>query len=78
MLAASAWEGVFEPAAILQKWGELLFDPSAISPAAGVVSEVVWWITTWILTLALLELYVEREEQVRARSVLKGRGARKP
>jgi len=77
MVAAGVYDRVLDPLAMLQKWGELLFDPSAVSPAAGVISEVVWWLTTWVLTLALLELYVEREEQVRARAVLKGRGAQK-
>ena len=78
MVAGGVYDGVLEPVAMLEKWGELLLDPSAISPAAGVVSEVVWSLTTWVLTLALLVLYEEREEQVRARVVLKGRGARKP
>lgn len=78
MVAAGAYEGVLEPLALAQKWGELMFDPSAISPVAGVISEVVWWLTSWVLTMALLVLYVEREEQVRARTVLKGRGAKAP
>jgi hypothetical protein len=53
-----------------------LFAPSAVSPTIGVIEEMIWGLTTWILTLGLLELYVEREAQVRARAALKGRGAR--
>jgi hypothetical protein len=50
-----------------------MLDPSAVQPSVLFAQEVIWAITSWILTLALLVLYVEREDQVRARQVKKGR-----
>lgn len=52
-----------------------MLDPSSVQPSVLFAQEVIWAITSWILTLALLVLYVEREEQVRARAVQKGRSA---
>jgi hypothetical protein len=61
------------------QWGAAFMEPMlesvAVSPTVLVATELIWAILTWILTLALLVLYVEREEQVRARTVQKGRAA---
>jgi hypothetical protein len=71
-----AGEGVLsDPSQWGAKFMEPMLDPMSVSPAVLVATELVWSILTWILTLALLVLYVEREDQVRARAIQKGRNA---
>ncbi len=50
---------------------QLIMDPAGFSFASLVAQEIVWALGNWLLTLALLVLYLEREDQVRAKSALK-------
>ncbi|MEZ4238659.1 MAG: hypothetical protein R3F59_21405 [Myxococcota bacterium] len=50
---------------------EMLFDPTSTPLVPYLVSEVLWGLLTWWLTLALLVLYEEREGQVRAKAALR-------
>lgn len=64
-------EGAYTLDAAITKAQELLIDLSAASQLTVVLQELIWGVLTWILTLALLVLYLEREAQVRAKSALK-------
>jgi hypothetical protein len=64
-------EGVRDMAGAIEKSQELFLDPSSWHFAAYVTNEVLWAVSTWMSTLSLLWLYVEREDQVRARAELK-------
>jgi hypothetical protein len=64
-------EGVTDSAAAIEKMQELFLDPSASSFAGYVAGEVVFALSTWVTTMALLALYLEREAQVKARGELK-------
>ncbi|MCB9687598.1 MAG: hypothetical protein H6738_16755 [Alphaproteobacteria bacterium] len=48
-----------------------LMDPSSVSSGTQIAMEIFWAFLTWVTTLALLVLYVEREEQVKAKTELK-------
>jgi hypothetical protein len=50
---------------------EMVFDPTSVGALENIVSEVIWAVLAWLLTLALLVLYVEREDQVKAKRALK-------
>ncbi len=53
---------------------KVMFDPSVTRGVALYVSEIgaaLWW---WVLQLAMLVLYVERENQVKAKTLLRQRG----
>jgi hypothetical protein len=71
MGVAMPLEGATTGEAVLEKLQELMLDPSAPSLLTFMVQEVLWAIFTWVLTLALLVLYLEREGQVRAKVALK-------
>lgn len=71
MAVAMPLEGVYTSGAAFDKVWELLLDPSSASRLTFVVQEVIWAILGWILELALLVLYLEREDQVRAKAALK-------
>jgi hypothetical protein len=64
-------EGVTTFEGVLEKFQELMLDPSSASRLTLVVQEILWAVCTWVLTLALLVLYLEREGQVRAKMALK-------
>lgn len=64
-------EGVRTMDAALEKLQELFLDPAAPSQLTVVVTECVWAVFSWVLTLSLLVLYLEREGQVRAKVALK-------
>jgi hypothetical protein len=64
-------EGATTQVAAIEKFQELFLDPSSSSRLGYVVGEVLWSLSAWVCELALLVLYLEREEQVRARSQLK-------
>lgn len=56
---------------------KVMFDPSVTRGTALYVSEVGGALAWWVLQLATLSLYVERENQVRAKSILRQRQAAK-
>lgn len=61
-------EGVTTQEEAIQKLGVIFLDPSALSQSAYIAQETVWAFTGWVMQLALLVLYLEREEQVKARA----------
>ena len=71
MAIAMPLEGVTTLDLAIQKMQELFLDPSAPSRLTYLVQELIWTGLTWILQLALLVMYLEREEQVRAKKALK-------
>lgn len=71
MVIAMPLEGVTTLDLALEKAQELFLDPSAPSRLTYVVQELIWTLLTWVLQLALLVMYLEREEQVRAKKALK-------
>lgn len=71
MAIAMPLEGVYTMDLAIQKAQELFLDPSAPSRLTYVAQELVWAGFTWVLTLSLLVLYLEREAQVRAKRALK-------
>lgn len=71
MAIALPLEGAFTVEDAIAKTQELLLDLSAASQATFILQEVLWSVWGWVLTLAVLVLYVEREDQVSARNALK-------
>ncbi len=55
-----------------------MVDPQALPLPSFLVMDGVWALTTWVLELALVVLYVEREGQVRAKRELRRRKGREP
>lgn len=64
-------EGVTSGEEALEKFQELFLDPSSASQLTFLVQECLWAVLTWVLTMSLLALYIEREAQVRAKQALK-------
>ncbi len=54
---------------------KVMFDPSVTRGAALYVSEIGAALLWWVLQLSMLVLYVERENQVKAKTLLKQRSA---
>lgn len=54
-----------------QRFTEMLMNPTGFSLPVLVAQELMWALGTWVLTLALLVLYQEREAQVRAKRALR-------
>lgn len=61
-------EGVRTSEEAMQRLGVLFLDPSALSQSSYIAQETTWALTGWVMQLALLVLYLEREEQVKARA----------
>ncbi|MEQ1502412.1 MAG: hypothetical protein ABMB14_09280 [Myxococcota bacterium] len=64
-------EGATTGSAALEKFQELMLDPSSPSQATYVIQEVLWALFSWVLTLSLMVLYLEREGKMQARAALK-------
>ncbi len=54
-----------------QRFTEMLMNPTGFTLPVLVAQETLWALGTWVLTLALLALYQEREGQVRAKRALR-------
>ncbi len=57
---------------------KVMFDPSVTRGVALYVSEIGAALLWWVLQLSMLVLYVEREDQVKAKTLLKQRAAAAP
>lgn len=67
----AAMTGATDTEKLVEAGWAFLMDPSAMGEAVQVAVEVIWALFTWVTTLALLVLYVEREAQVKAKTELK-------
>ncbi len=67
----AAVTGATDTEKLVEAGWAFLMDPTAMGEAVQVTVEILWALLTWVCTLALLVLYVEREGQVKAKTELK-------
>jgi hypothetical protein len=75
---AAVMQGMTAPDQVVELVAAMFVDPTSITPRTFAVQELVWAVLTWVLSLAVLVLYREREAQVRAKTELKRLDAAAP